>query len=362
MRTIMVLVILMLLPAAMTVAQSKLSGYMFGDYYYNIARDATGAPANAASSGAAPGSTAMQAFQFRRIYFTYDNDISQKFASRFRLEADQAALTSNAKIGTYVKDAYLRWKNVFGASDLFFGIQPTPSFDASEAAWGYRSVEKTIMDLRGIVASRDLGLSLKGKLTDNGMFNYWLMVANGAGTGNVENDKYKRYYALIQVKPVQNLQATVSVDFAARADFLDPYQSGVRVGNGMTTMSGFVGYSEGKLNAGAEGFLQSTANGYDNGTALASKNAVGLSLFGSYNLEADMAIVGRYDYYDPNTDTNVRAYGDIRNYIIAGFAWKPDPNVSVIPNILYETYESAINGTSFASSITARITLYYVFI
>ena len=50
-----------------------------------------------------------------------------------------------------VKDAWLKWKNIFSGSDLIFGISPTPAFDVSEGAWGHRYLEKTIMDLDGIV-------------------------------------------------------------------------------------------------------------------------------------------------------------------------------------------------------------------
>ncbi|MBI4428914.1 MAG: hypothetical protein HY562_07330 [Ignavibacteriales bacterium] len=341
--------------------QGKIGGIMFGDYYYNVARNAS-LPGTSASVSAAPGGTAMQAFQFRRIYFTYDNDISEKFTSRFRLEADQAVLASG-KITTFVKDAFLRWKTIFGSSDLFFGIQPTPAFEVSEAAWGYRSLEKTIMDLRGIVNSRDFGASLKGKLTEDGVFSYWAMVANGAGTGNVENDKSKRFYAHVHIKLSQSLQATVNIDYAARPDANNPYQPGTRVGNGMMTVSGFAGYTQGQLNAGAEAFVQSTSNGYDDGTELATKTGFGFSLFGSYNLQSEMAVVTRYDYFDPNTDTKTAAYGDKRHYIVAGFSWRPDKNVSIIPNVLYETYETPPStNVAIDPSVTARVTLQYIFI
>ena len=358
MRVLLTMAFVVLLSSG-AFTQGKFSGYMIGDYFYNVHRDGG---LGTLSNVATPGSTAMQAFQFRRIYFAYDNDVSEKFTSRFRLEADQAALTGDGKITTFVKDAYLRWKNIFGSSDFLFGLQPTPAFEVSEAAWGYRSIEKTIMDLRKIVDSRDLGISLKGKLTQDGMVNYWVMIANGAGTSKPENDKYKRYYGHLQVKPTQSLQVTLNFDYGDRADKTDPYHTGEKVGNATTTISGFAGYVLEKINVGIEGFVQSTANGYDNGTALASQRGIGLSLFGSYSLASDLAVVGRYDYLDPNTDTNTKAYGDIRHYILAGLSWKPDKNVSVIPNIQYETYETLANGTSVDASLTVRLTLYYIFL
>jgi len=274
-------------------SQGKFSGYMFGDYYYNVARDSSfnhTAPSNAASSSAAPGTKAMQAFQLRRVYFTYDNDISEQFSGRFRLEADQAANASNGKIGVFVKDAYLKWKNVFSGSDLIFGIQPPPAYEISEAAWGYRSLEKPIMDLRGIVSSRDQGISLHGKLVSDGMVNYWIMVANNSGN-SPETDKYKRYYAHIHVKPSANLQATVYADLADRADFNDAYHSGSTLSNSPITTALFVGYSEPfAYNLGVEAFLQNTSNALKDtlSKSYSSRSALGISIFGSYNLMPEL--------------------------------------------------------------------------
>jgi hypothetical protein len=340
----------------------KFSGLMFGDYYYNFSRDASfggTAPANAAVSSAAPGATAMQAFQFRRIYFTYDYDLAEQFTTRFRLEVDQAANASNGKIGAFVKDAFLRWKNIFSGSDLIFGIQPTPAYDVSEGIWGYRSLEKTIMDLRGIVPSRDQGLSLKGKVTDDGSVNYWVMFANNSAN-SPETDKYKRYYAHVQVKPVAGLVATAYFDLRAAADIKNKYNSNASVSNSATTMALFVDYAQpGSFSIGVEGFTVSTDNGYDNGTSLASRSTLGFSVFGNVTVSPTLAVVARYDNYDPNTDGN--SVGDMRNYIIAGLDWKVAKNVSIIPNILYETYEAPKVGSAPDASLSGRLTFYYTF-
>jgi hypothetical protein len=347
--------------------KGKFSGYMMGDYYYNIARDgAFSTLANTASSGAAPGGKSMQAFQFRRIYFAYDYDISQQFTTRFRLEADQGALLgttgdvlTSGKMSVFVKDAYLKWKNIFSGSDLIFGIQPTPAYDVSEAAWGYRSLEKTIMDLRGIVDSRDLGLTLRGKLTGDGAVNYWLMIGNSAGTSKPESDKYKRYYAHIQVKPTTNLQATLYVDYKDAANVLDA--SNNSVSHGTVTTALFVGYAEpSNFNLGLEGYLASQSNAYTPpGGSLGSRTGMGFTAYWSVFVQSDLTLVGRYDYFDPNTNGNSK--GDARNYIIAALDWKVDKNVSIMPNLLFETYEGPSGGSAPDASVTARLTFYYVF-
>jgi hypothetical protein len=343
----------------------KFSGYMMGDYYYNMSRDAGyAALANNASSSAAPGATAMQSFIMRRVYFTYDNDISEKFTTRFRLEADQGTdVLASGKISVFVKDAYLRWKNIFSGSDLIFGIQPPPTYDVSEAAWGYRSLEKTIMDLRGIYGSRDVGLSLKGKIVESGMFNYWVMVGKNAGNAPATTSKYNRYSAQLHFKPITGLQATLYFDYLDAADKADPFKAGSFVGNAMSTMALFVGYAQpNSFNVGVEAFTQSTANGYtaSGATSLTSLTKTGFSGWASANITSDIAAVVRYDNYDPNT--NGAAVGDVRNYLIGGIAFKLDKNVSIIPNLLYESYEAPKGGTTPDASVTARVTFYYIFL
>ena len=379
-KTLPIIASLILLSSTAIFGQGKFSGYMFGDYYYNVARDPHAGSSNIASPA---GTTAYQAFQLRRIYFTYDNDISEQFTTRFRLEADQGAATSTAaqsdaltggKIGVFVKDAYLKWKNIFSGSDMLFGVQPTPAYDVSEAAWGYRSLEKTIMDLRGTVDSRDMGLSLKGKITGDGMLNYWLMLGNGAGTAKPESDKYKRYYAHVQLKPTTKLQATLYVDYKDMPNILNSYTKNT-VGNSAVTTALFLGYSEPfSYTIGVEAFIQSASNALKDTVAksYSSKSTMGFSLFGSFNIIPELAVVARYDNFNPSTDdkgkdpvavTAAVATGNLsRDYIIVGLSWKVDKNVSIIPNILYETYETPKGGKAIDASTTARLTVYYVFL
>ena len=334
----------------------KFSGYMFGDYSYNVAHDSTAALSNAAVGGAKD----MNAFQLRRIYFAYDDEISTIFSSRFRLEGSTGS--------PIVKDAYLKWKNVFNGSDLYFGMQPTPAFDISEGAWGYRSLEKTIMDLRGIVSSRDLGISLRGRIDEKGSVNYWVMAGNNSGTGN-EADRYKRFYANVQIKPVDNLQVTLYADYSMKSDINNNNTTTLpkaTLNNDDITTAVFVGYGiKDKYNFGVEAFYKTTANGIAAGTipniAYSSKNALGVTVFGTVTVATDVAVVARYDNYDPNTASNFK--GDSRTYILAGLSWKVDKNVMIMPNVQYETYESLPNGgRSFDPSMTARMTFYYVFL
>jgi len=304
--------------------KGKFSGLVFGDYFYNVARDTAIGRLSDVGTG---GEKSMQGFQLRRAYFTYDYDLSEMFTSCFRIDADQSALSSDGKIGIYLRDAFLRWKNVFHGSDLYIGMHPTPAFDVSETFWSYRALEKTIMDLRGIVSSRDLGVALRGKLDDEGTVSYWAMVGNNS-SNKPETDKYKRYYLSVQLKPSGNFLATLYGDYKSQSNIDDPTSTTTpraTLSHGSFTSALFAGYTDpGQFILGLEGFLQSTANDYhkSGATGLSSRNAIGISLFGWVNVQSDLSVVARYDYFDPNTDSNVK--GDMRSYMVGGISWRPD--------------------------------------
>lgn len=362
-------------------AQGKISGVVFGDYFNNVGRDTSfyraGLP-NAASGG--PKSN--QGFLIRRINFSYDYDIAQDFSTRFRLEADASGGPNGDadlahKLTVYIKDAWLRWKKAFGNNDLIFGIQPTPAFDISEAAWSYRNVEKTIMDLRGIVSSRGLGFGLRGNLDQSGSVNYWLLISN-QGNGSTpkdlsstlsNGDKYNQYGLLIQVKPAKEFFLTMYGDYRPTYPVNDPTSTSVpktTVSHETITGAAFLNYVVAdKFSVGVEGFMQSAAHSYalpSDPTTLKSLTKMGVSVWAWANFDSTVSGLVRFDTFNPATGSDNLEKGDSRNYFIAGVAFKPIKQFQLIPNVLVETYESAPNGgPSYDSSITGRLTFSYTF-
>jgi hypothetical protein len=326
-----------------SVGPVKFSGLMFGDLYYN---------ANAIN----PANKDVNGWQFRRIYVTTDYTISDNFSSRFRLEADQTALASNNKISPIVKDAWLKWKNIFSGSDLIAGISSTPAYDVSEVVWGYRSLEKTIMDLYGIAPSKDLGIDLKGKFDEKGVFNYWVKLGNNSGN-SPESNKYKRYYGLLEFKPSDNFLFTLYGDFASYAQKTDPFD-GLTKNNSAIVTAGFINYKQGNaFSLGLEGFYKSQQNNYSpNGdaSALEAQNGFGISFWGTVSLTDMIGLVGRYDTYDPNT--NGSASNDKHGLILGAIDFKVAPKVSIMPGIEVGTLQGASN-----SDIQPRVTFFWEF-
>src|ERR1051326_445576 len=152
----------------------KLWGYVFGDYAAKLHADSV------PSGGVVPGGNTPRkltgqnqyssipqpnwnAFNLRRVYLGYDYNISEKFSASVLLAHESGAesnittdpsLTSDSKRAFYIKAANVKWKNIFPRADLVVGQQATPTFTTmSEKIWGYRSIEKTITDMRSYLTS-----------------------------------------------------------------------------------------------------------------------------------------------------------------------------------------------------------------
>ncbi len=318
----------------------KFSGLMFGDYFYNVSAYNSTQKKN-------------NGFQFRRIYITTDYNISDDFSTRFRLAADQGEITNNGKITTMIKDAWLKWKGIFSGSDFIFGISPTPAYDISEGAWGHRYLEMTIMDLDHIVSSRDFGVDLKGKLDQNGSVKYWLKIGNNSGN-SPETNKNKRIYGLLEFNPFPELLFTLYGDYAS-------YPDNNGKSNDAIVGAGFINYRQkGKFSIGLEGFLKNQQNNYtlSNGN-LDSQMGIGISIWAYTNISDKVQIVGRFDTFDPNTNSNSNKDG--KNFILAGVQFNPIEHVCITPNIEVFTYQADPENGGDKSDVVPRFSFFWEF-
>lgn len=320
----------------------KFSGAFFGDYFYNF-------------NHIDPAKVDVNGVQFRRIFFTADMFLSERFDSRLRFEGNQDSepVSKGEKIGWYIKDASLRWKNIFEGSDFIFGLSPTPAWMITQEVWYYRSVEKTPMDLFGISLSRDLGIDLKGKIISDGTLNYWIKLGNNSGQ-SIETNKYKRFYALIQYKPNSNFMATLFADYAAYSNVLDPYD-GQSKSNDRFVSSLFVNYKNKRdYSFGGETFFVKQLNNLSMGTGnpLKTQNGFGFSFWGWYSLNPKLKLIARFDKYNPATELDNQAI----SFFVSGIDFVVDPSVSIIPNVEYFKYQN-----HSGNNLIARLTFSYRF-
>ncbi len=327
----------------------KISGLLFGDYYYKIQGDSSG------SSGEySPYKKDYQAFDLRRVIFNYEHTISDKFTAAFTLEGGNKFLGSGGRFSVIIKAAYVEWKNIFEGSNLYAGYFLTPAFvwGISEKMWAYRSVEKTISDFRSLTTAVDLGVGLKGYFDKKSNYGYFIMIGNGTGT-RPENNKYKNYYASLNAKPVENLNIEAYTEFEPNAD-----------DKNKLTFKGVLAYQTPNITIGTEAVNQVKKKA---GVNSSDVNPFGISFYAHGTLIKDkktkaskLNAFARFDMYDP--DMKLDSAGFKENFITAGFDYMPIPSVHFMPNVWINTYTDKSSAKiKKDADIAARLTFFYIY-
>ena len=327
--------------------QEKSGGYIHGlivgDYFYKTSGDSQ--PFGSVSQFSQPLPKYSSGFQIRRLHLFYDYTFSNEFSTRFQLEGNEKSLDPNGRLSLYMKTAYLEWKNLVPMSSLYIGLVPTPTWINVEGQWGYRSVEKTITDFRGLGSLTDMGVHLRGTLFSEGSVGYSLMIGNG-NAQKPENNRYKKYYAMVNGKPVQNLSLEAYVDYEPAAQDKD-----------RTTWKAFLSYQEPSFMIGTE-IIEQLQKRQD--TLFADYAPFGISLFSWYQVSDNWKVYGRIDYYDPNRlSVNTDFY---ERFISLGADYMPIKNIHFIPNIWINTFtDKSSAGRKKDADIVPRITFFFVF-
>lgn len=309
-------------------AQPRVSGQVFAD-------------ALAALSGySAPADSS--AFRFRRMQVTATAPLDTTFSVLVQLEVDDGEQTSQGKSAAFMKQAWLRWGRVHGLGDLTLGLSPTPTWDLSEAYWGYRSIEKTVMDLAGLGFATDIGVSLRQAAGPTHPVGWFVMLSNDNGQ-RPENNGTKRL-ALSVPWRIGDFVVEGLADATPAPGPLDRWTGKV-----------FVGWQHGPSAAGLETYERVNAAAGVNG---ADVRPAGVSLFGHRAFAKTWQMVGRVDWTDPDVSTHGSGYRQL--YFIAALDASPRANVHLMPNALIRTYSAKAGSLPNRDpDVTLRVTLWF---
>ncbi|HVZ55555.1 MAG TPA: hypothetical protein VG870_02760 [Chitinophagaceae bacterium] len=360
----------------------RIWGYAFGDYYYKTHSDSlkrgganqyTGIPAN------------RSAFQFRRIYLGYDYNISRKFSAELLLAAEDnfpagnpvssaspsGDLLQNNKLSFYIKLANIRWKNIWKGTDLVVGEVAPPTFPLlTEKIWGYRSVERTISDIRRL-PSYDLGAELQGRFDAKGNFGYNLMVGN-SNQAKPESDNFKTFYG------------DVYAYFLDRRLVFDLYADYQRLNwtsqfhHSRNMVKAFAAYTTPSLTVGVEAFInhgkQDVIGILGSQQDTLSADAEGISLYVHGDIQPGrLGYFARFDAYNPDVEYDAARYpkytglsstyepNSREQFITAGLDFTPAHNVHFMPNIWYTRYKSQQGLNNTDHDLVYRMTFYFIF-
>jgi len=318
----------------------KLWGYAFGDFYLKSGGDTATWASRAEYSGVPKD---VYAFALRRMYLGYDYNISPTFSTVALLEAQDAFQDTRGNRSVTIKSLHLRWKNIYKRADLLIGQMSTLSFSfLSEKIWNYRSIEKMIIDQRGIRSSSDLGVALLGVLDSLGTYGYNVMIGNGTGT---------RPEDLTPAGKSKIYSAEVFGYFFDRkllVEFYGDYQTGLNDQNQLL-LKGLVGWQTKRLVIGAETMHQTLYNIKSDAT---DAIPFGFSVFARGSLVKDkLGAYARYDTFNP--DLNYRDQDVLSTYsrinmfkhydeqfFVAGLDFSPHKNVHIMPNIWINSYSA----------------------
>jgi len=296
---------------------------LFGDYYFKSHADSLNRGGSNQYSGIP---TNRNSFQIRRIYVGYDYNISNKFSSELLLAAEDnftafnppssSSMSGDETIGNkhtfYVKLANIRWKSIWKGTDLVIGEMSTPSLPLlTEKFWNYRSIEKTLLDLRKVPVY-DAGVSLQGVFdptTKN--FGYNVMIGNGTGARPAATS-FKNFYGDIYAFGLgKKLMVDLYADYNRTNWSSNPnlqrskqtikgaiaYNSAATVKTGINPGSGFT--------IGAEFFATTLhkdvfASKISGGVDTITNVATGVSLYAHGDIiKNKLRYFIRYDYYNP---------------------------------------------------------------
>ncbi|MEO0163958.1 MAG: hypothetical protein ABIL51_05765 [candidate division WOR-3 bacterium] len=324
--------LLMLLPTLAMGGELKFSGLVFGDYYhFTSAEDSTIENQNG--------------FWIRRIYLTFDSDISEEFSARVRFEINTPyGFNKPDYLVPYIKDAYLKYK--VGAQSLMFGIIPSPTFELMEEEWGKRYLEKTPNDLYRIGPSREFGIGAKGRYK---IFKYYAVVGNGEGERS-EYNRNKKGMLSLAVEGIKGLT------FEVYGDWWDiPGEKDKRTGHV------FLAYKNDNMGFGVSYTRQQTQGGYSNPEKWSNLRIAGI-YFRAKFMEK-FGLVLRYDRsFDKNRNVLNQSYiyfpSDTSfHFILASFEFSPVKNVFLSPNV--EIVKS--DDSNLKSTVISRFTVFYKF-
>ena len=353
----------------------RIWGYVFGDYAYKLHADAE-------KRGNIQYSRLPQnynSFNIRRVYIGYDYQFSPNISSQFVLahesgseanEGNRDELTNKHR-GVYIKTMNIRFKNVIPHATIVAGQQarPTPSFSTSgDPIWGYRSIEKSITDLRGISSTNDLGIGIIGKIGKNENVGYDLMVGNN-NKAKLENNNFKKLYTSLYGYFL-NKKLLIHGNYENGTATTEP------VRKNLSTIKGLIAYKSKQTTVAVEVFQQWQTNnsaflrGFD--TAYANGKSSGISFYVTQKLKKDqLKSFARFDLYDPdtqyNSDNHYIGFYNIHTecFAVIGLDWIPYKNVHIMPNFWCDQFKSKFTSTSVKQKndydLAARITLYFLF-
>jgi hypothetical protein len=227
-----------------------------------------------------------------RFYFSVTHKFNDTWSANLTTDFNFTSATGETQL--FVKKAYLQGK--FDDALVFrAGAADTPWIPYVENLYGFRYVEKELLDRMGQGTSADWGLNLNGKADK---VDYSMSELNGGGYKNPTRTKRMDFEGRIGAQPIDN----VTIAIGGYSGTLGKETQTVAAKHTAERFDALAAYVDGNTRFGAEYF--ETRN-WGNVLTVAHDKADGYSLWGSIGLaDTGTTAFARYDRVKPNKDTN----------------------------------------------------------
>jgi hypothetical protein len=267
-----------------------------------------------------------------------------------------------------IKYAYFTWTPDSSALTFKLGEMHTPWVDWEEALWDYRMQGTIAMERNGYMSSSDFGAGVDGKFNAD-RFNFQAGVYNGENYSGNLGDQRKDFMgrASFRVMNTDDGTRVGGLRVSGYGQYGEPSSGGHR-----QRFLGMVSYKSVNLTLAAEyAITKDTTTGGNTSIGggavpvVAERNGRVITAFGVYHFAMTrFALIGRVDLTDPNTSGAIT--GDQQTRVIAGASWQLSPNVRLLGDVDFVSFESGFvptpaNYAAYASRQTAYLHCQFTF-
>ncbi len=295
------------------------------------------------------GSDNFNEFSVNRAYVTLKSKLSEKSYVRITTDLKETDIDGKTRYDVLVKYAYFSAIPDFGGGRLTLklGLQPTMYFATQNKLWGRRYLSKTVGDLNKFLTTSDLGFSATVALGNDGKYGKVTgAVFNGTAYSDLEEmNKQKDFAGFLMLTPLSDnpdfSRSTIIAQYYAGWQNMafDTMQSG-DYGRTLMSAGAMLGYQN-MLDLGIDMHWQTVGMG----AGTQDMKASGMSFYGTLYLGelakdtrflSTLNLFGRYDMYDPNTETD----NDAEKLMIFGLECNPLKGIKASFNYRNETFDN----------------------
>lgn len=294
----------------------KIGGVVFNQYSYDLMEK--GANYNA--------------FEITRTYLSFSTNLTEKISFKAVTDIRRYTTSTPSNLQIFLKNMDFTIKDFFLGSNLGIGLINLPWVPFVEGIWKHRFVSTVFADTEGKLTSTDLAMQLSGKLIDK-YLEYSFILANGEGYNNPEVNRAKDGYGRLTFTPMPDSLSGLRISAHYRAGLVNVEQK-------RDVANAIVSFEQSDYAIAAEYMYTVDQSGQNRGYYVGA----GYSIFGFLKLPANFSLIGRYDFFDPDTNPDKTENGHFR--VIYGIGYEIADGVKVAVDNQQVKYEANATGNN----------------